>query len=169
MPRPARTAACLITSAALALAAVPPVSADTTLTVTVLPGALSVDAPPSLDFSALVPGQTASVLLPGITVTDARAGVLGWVAEVSIGDLTGTGHTISAEALTYAPGTAATTGTSTVAASPPVSGFPAPSVIQEATMVRGSNTAAWDATVTVNVPNDAPAGNYRAEIIHSVL
>lgn len=141
------------------------------MSVTVDGGALSVTAPSNFELADVAPGRTTEGVLSGITVNDARAGVLGWTATVSVSDFTGKAEpqvTIDASKVTYAAGTAIVTGTSVVTAAPAVTA-PAGSVVQTATGVRGSNTARWDAVIGVDVPAGTLSGTYAAVIVHSVL
>lgn len=168
MKASSRITAGLAAAAVLAGAmALPATAADTTATVAVTKGTLSLSAPETFDLGEIVPGQTASGVLTGITVTDDRAGELGWVASVSVSDFTGTqeGNVLSAEGVTYAPGQAVATGTSTVT---PTSVTAGNGTVQTAESVRGNNTAVWDATLSVTAPSDSLNDTYTAKIVHSV-
>lgn len=133
-------------------------------------GALSISAPASFDLGSVSPGGTASATLAGVAVTDDRAGVLGWVTSVSMGDLTPEtqgGISIPASGFTYDPAAATTTGTVTVTETTATGA--GPSVVQTATAVTGQNAASWDAVVSFVIPSDALADSYAAVLTHSVI
>lgn len=170
MRTPSRILLGLTATAALAGSmAMPAMAADTTATVAVEAGTISLTAPAAVDLGAITPGETTSAVLSGMTVTDDRAGELGWVASVSIGDFAnGTGSdSIAASAASYVAGQAVTTGTSVVTASSVIAGVPG--AVQTATGVAGNNSATWDATVEVAAPADTLAGTYTSTIVHSVV
>lgn len=154
--------------------ALPAIAADkstTTATVEVSAGSLAISAPGAVAaLDQLAPGKSVTAAIDGVTVTDDRADVKGWTAQVVISEFTGqdTGATIPASGSSYVPGTASKTGTSTVAATvqPDLSTV---GVVQSATGVRGNNTASWNATLQVSAPTDALADIYRATLTHSVL
>jgi hypothetical protein len=150
--------------------ALPASAADTTTTVAIQPGVLSLAAPASFDLGNVVPGQTTQATISGVSVSDGRAGVLGWAATVAIGNFTGTNnaaHVIPAANVTYTPAAATVTGTSSVVKSGAVTA-PASATVQTASGVNGNNTAQWSATVAVAAPSDALADSYTATIVHSV-
>lgn len=155
--------------------ALPASAADTTATVVVPVGEIGISAPTSAPLSSLTPGGTASAAVSGVTVTDNRAGEAGWVVQVVLSDFVGVTpldasqpNKISASLASYAPGVAAETGTSTVAATTQ-SNLSVVKTVQTATGVVGNNTAAWDATLSVTAPTDALADTYTAKLTHSVL
>ncbi|GAA0966338.1 WxL domain-containing protein [Frigoribacterium faeni] len=144
-------------------------AADSTMTVAVAAGSLSISAPTAGDLGSVAPGSTGTATLAGVEVTDARAGTVGWPATVAISDFTSAtlSETIPATNLSYAPGVAATTGTATVTAAPATGGTA--SAVQTATDVSGNNTATWDGTLDLTVPADALAApDYTATVTHSV-
>jgi hypothetical protein len=136
-------------------------------------GVLSISAPSSATFPAADPGTTSNANLSGVTVTDTRAGTVGWTTSVSVSDFTSASdptRTIAASALTYTPSTAATTGTVTVAGVNAITASSAAQAVQTATNVTGNNTAAWNAALALAVPSDAlAASDYTATLTHSVL
>ncbi|MCC3299341.1 hypothetical protein [Arthrobacter caoxuetaonis] len=169
MRTPSRITLGLAAAAVLAAGmAVPAQAADTTATVAVTPGTLSLTAPAAFDLGAIVPGSTTSGVLSGITVTDERAGELGWVASVSVSDFAGsaTSNTIAASNVGYAANAATVAGTAVVA---PATVSGEGGAVQTATGVKGVNSATWDADVSITVPADAIADNYTATIVHSVI
>jgi hypothetical protein len=150
--------------------ALPASAADTALTVEVPAGLIGISTPGPTALSALTPGSNATALIEGVTVTDNRAGVAGWTAQVSLSDFTSTttATIISASTATYDTGVAAETGTSTVTSAGLLTGLSTPKPVQTATGVTGNNTAIWGATLTVTAPGDALAANYTATLTHSV-
>lgn len=167
----ARIALGLTATAMLAASmALPASAADTTTTVAIQPGVLTLEAPGSFDLGNVVPGQTTQASLSGVSVSDGRAGVLGWAATASISNFTGTdnaAHVIDVSNVTYTPATAAVTGTSSVVKSGAVVA-PSSDTVQTASGVNGNNTAQWGATISVAAPSDALADSYTATIVHSV-
>lgn len=151
--------------------AIPSSAAETLTTIVVSGGPLGFSsAPASAALGLVEPGTTAAVTLYGIQVSDNRAGTSGWSASVVLTDFTGdrTGDVVSAAGAIYTPTTATTTGyavtvTASTAADPTV-----PRTVQTATGVSGSNTATWDASLTVPVPDGTPADNYTSTLTYSV-
>ena len=70
--------------------ALPASAADTVATVTVPAGQLTISAPVSADLGAVAPGSPISAALGTVTVSDLRAGLLGWDAQVNMSDFVGT-------------------------------------------------------------------------------
>jgi hypothetical protein len=148
-------------------------AADTPVTVEVSGGTLTINAPTaSKDLGSVLAStsvQTVSAALGVVTVTDSRAGTLGWVATAGATDFTGP-QTISVStpgSVTYTPGDAAVTGTANVAATNEDHLYPTVTV-QTATGVSGANTAAWNPTIAVTIPAGAQVGTYSTTITHSV-
>jgi hypothetical protein len=166
-----RTALAVVCSAAmLGVMAGPASGADTVATVVVSSGSLGFSsAPTSAALGEVHPGTVAAITLHGITVTDNRAGTAGWSASVLLMDFTGdaTGARLSAAGATYTPTAATTTGTVSVTASPATDPT-MPRIIQTATCVTGNNTATWDVSLTIQVPNEAVADAYTATVTYSV-
>ncbi|ABK03160.1 conserved hypothetical protein [Arthrobacter sp. FB24] len=150
--------------------ALPASAADTVATVTVPAGQLTISAPASADLGTVAPGSPISAALGTVTVSDLRAGVQGWDAQVNMSDFVGTNTAtvIAAASATYTPGTAAESGTSTVTPSAQT-GLATAKTVQAATGVSGNNTAAWDADLSFTAPADALADTYTATLTHSVL
>ena len=150
--------------------ALPASAVDTTATVEVPVGSLAISAPVSADLATITPGGSATASLTGVKVTDNRAGEAGWAAQVVLDDFVGTTPTnvISSTAATYAPGTAVTDGTVSVAATTQ-SDLSAAKTVQAASGVVGNNTAEWAADLSVTAPSDALADTYTATLTHSVL
>jgi hypothetical protein len=175
---PAAASAATHASATPTPAAAPPAAPggdpDTTVTFSVNVGGLTMTAPVSADLGSGNPGGTISGNLNGnVVVTDVRATLGGtWVATASsTAWTTGTAtpdETIPAADATYAPGTIAVTGTSSAATGGHIitlSGSPQNVVTATVT---GNNTASWDPTITVAVPDAAVGGAYTATLTQSV-
>jgi hypothetical protein len=169
-----RTLARVTISAAAAAAlivvgALPANAADTTATVEVEGGTLSISAPTTAELPAAAPGATSTVQLAGVTVSDTTADTVGWDATVSITDFVSAADadkSISASAFAYVAAAADVTGTATVT-NKTVNG--AAGSVQQASAVVGNNTATWSATLSVTLPTDAlAASDYQATLTHSV-
>ena len=165
-----------LTAFTLALAVTQPAAAEeTTATVTVTGGTLSITVP--ADASSLgarantVTGGTISGPLGQVQVNDARSAAAGsgWVASViSTAFTPPTGPAIPASAVGYTAGVITQVGTATYTPNNPanLTGV-APAVT--ATGITGDNSATWNPTITVAVPGGMAAGVYSATITHSVL
>lgn len=170
MRTPSRTILSLAAAAALAGGIAAPASAaDTSATVAVESGTITLTAPASFDLGGIVPGKTTTSVLAGVKVTDERAGQLGWVASVSVGEFSDKAldETLPADAASYSAEAAVVTGTATLL--PPALLENGTGTAQTATAVRGNNSAVWDAVISVEAPSDALAGTYSAKIVHSVI
>jgi hypothetical protein len=167
-----RTVLVLACSAALAGGmALPASAANTTTTVEVAGGVLTMSAPASADIVTPVsPGDDAIFALSAISVTDTRAGILGWETTASVTDFVGLDvtHIIAKVNASYDPAVTATTGAATFTAAGEVS-LSAPVIVVDAADVTGNNTATWDADLTVAVPDAALADDYTAVLTHSVV
>jgi hypothetical protein len=146
------------------------------VTFSVSVGGLVMTAPDSVDLGSGAPGSTITHNLSGnVVVTDARATLGGaWTASASSSDWTLAGGTgtpdeiIPAEDATYDPGTIAVTGTSTAATGGHIITLsPVAQAVVNAT-VTGNNTATWDPTIAVAVPDAAVGGAYSATLTQSV-
>jgi hypothetical protein len=173
-----RTRGMLVAVAAGALTlgiASPASAADTTATVTVTGGFLTISAPTgagSLGTQAnAVGGVTISGPLGEVQVEDARnpAAGSGWVASVISEAFTpAAGPAIPASAVSYSAGTITKVGTATYTANnPPDLTGVSPAVT--ATGITGDNSATWNPTITVAVPGGMAATTYSAIITHSVV
>ncbi|MCU1532555.1 MAG: hypothetical protein JWO49_2126 [Arthrobacter sp.] len=172
-----RTSIVLLGSAALVSGIALPASADDTeTTVQVQGGGLAISSiPAALDFGVFAPG-TATIpgTIPGLTVTDTRAGVTGWAVSVKLSDFTSSdsanpAKVIPASAATYTPTGTAASGVATVTPAGATTLATAGQPIQTATGVSGNNGATWAADLSVAIPSDALAGHYTATLTHSVL
>lgn len=172
-----RTPPLLVTATAALLTVAAPAwagSSDTVASVTVEGGVLSVTAPAdagTLGASVGSDGATISGRLGQVHVEDSRNAADGasWVASVTTTDFAASsGPGLPAAGVGYVVGDVATTGTATLTAHDPddLSGTVA---VLTATEVAGDNSATWDPTITVAVPDGATAGTYTATITHSVV
>lgn len=150
--------------------ALPASAADTTATVEVPAGLLTISAPANADLGTVAPGSLITAAVGNVAVSDLRAGEEGWNAQVSMTDFVGTNTAtvIPAASATYTPAAAVETGTSTVAPTPQT-GLATAKTVQAATGVVGNNTAAWDADLSFTAPTDALADTYTATLTHSAL
>jgi hypothetical protein len=169
----------VMTSSAVALAGVAPVSAattgTTTATVTITGGALAITVPTnagSLGSEAnAVGGTTISGQLGEVQVSDARsAGAgAGWIASaISTAFTPAAGPTIGAANVGYSAGSVTKVGTATYTANDPASLVGVAPVVT-ATGITGDNSATWNPTINVAVPGGMAAGTYSATITHSLL
>jgi hypothetical protein len=161
--------AAVLTFAAPAFAAT---AANTPVTVTVTGGALGISAPTASVLlgtpSGSASAQTVTAPLGTVLVTDARAGIAGWVATVGSTDFTGP-TPILAGAVAYTPGAPTVGGIATVTPGAVTALSNAVTTIaQTATAVSGVNTASWIPSIAVTIPAGALAGSYGATITHSV-
>lgn len=148
---------------------------DTTASVTVQGGSLSISVPTAagnLGTQAnTVGGETISGPLGQVQVSDARdaAAGSGWVASViSTAFTPPSGPAIPASAVAYSAGVITQVGTATYTSNNPgdLTGV-VPAVT--ATGITGDNSATWTPTISVTVAGGMAAGVYSATITHSVL
>ena len=171
-----RTALVLACSAALAGSMALPASAadfgDTPTTVTITGGLLSVVVPAGASLSTGTPGANATVTLGATTVTDARAGDIGWSATVTLPVLTGetlTTETIPTTAAFYLASTAVPiSGSPTLDAPATRTDLSSAKVSQTASAVSGNNSASWTALLTVPIPAQVLADTYTGTLTQSV-
>lgn len=148
---------------------------DTTATVTIIGGTLSITVPPAAGnlgtrANTVGPGTISGPLGP-VQVQDARnaAAGSGWVASViSTAFTPPAGPAIPASAVGYTAGTITRVGTATYTANDPAN-LTGVSPAVTATGITGSNSATWNPTITVTVPGGTAAGVYAATITHSVV
>jgi hypothetical protein len=123
---------------------------------------------PGGTFPAVAPGATAARGLVGVTVTDTRAGLAGWLSSISTTDVASVATSTSTPSahVSYVPEAALTVGAVTVTAATVAAGA---STVQAATAVHG-NTAVWHAALSVHLPADAlRANDYGAVLAHAVI
>ena len=154
---------------------VPAAAADTTATVTVTGGFLTITAPTTAGNLGTrgnsVGGGTISGPLGQVQVEDARGAAAGsgWVASVISSAFTPpAGPAIAASAVSYNAGVVTKVGTATYTANNP-SNLTGVSPAVTATGITGDNSATWNPTITVNVGGGMAAGVYSATITHSVV
>lgn len=145
----------------------------TTTTFTIAAGSLAITAPSNalLQTNSAAAEPVATGTFSDVTVTDTRRGTTDWTVYVSGGGFTRTGGTDSLPSK-YTTGDARVMGTADVDDSYEFTrtGWPeeAPSVAVTVTGVSGLNTVSWNPTVSVDVPDDALAGQYTSTVTHSV-
>lgn len=167
-----RTALVLACSAALAGGmALPASAADTTTTVTITGGSLSLTAPVGAVLSTGTPGADSTVTLGTTTVTDGRAGILNWTATVTLPVLTGdvlTAETIPTTAATYLASSATLTGSPTLVAPATQTDLTTAKSSQATSAISGDNSASWAALLTVPIPAQVLADTYSGILTQSV-
>jgi hypothetical protein len=166
------TAALVLLTAGPALAD----SGDTGATFTIIGGAVVITAPvgPVSLNSAMAPSlspQTAGPTpLGAITVNDGRGDTVNWNTTVIATPFTVTGtpaRTVAANAVTYAPGSASSTGTVTVTPVDSVTDLTSAVQVVAATGVSGINSGSWSPNLSVAVPAGALVGLYASTVTHS--
>jgi hypothetical protein len=145
---------------------------DTTVTFTVSSGLLSMTAPATVNLGTNGPGTTIAGGLGAVTVTDDRALLsAAWTVVASASDwTTGAGtpaETIPAGDVGYDPGAITTTGTIT-ATGTPITLADVPKPVVTGTAGVGDNTATWDPTLSVAIPDSAVVGTYTGTLTQSV-
>jgi hypothetical protein len=142
-------------------------------------GTLSISAPELLDLGPTTSdGGVISARMGTVTVTD-RRGVVGgaWTVRVSATPFStgrgAVGQRVAPSSIAYWSGPAiARSGTAALGPGQPGPSQAVPLTTTRtafsATGVAGNNTAAWNPTVVIRVPEAAVAGRYRGAIIHSV-
>ena len=147
---------------------------DTTATVTVEGGSLSITVPGAAAHlgtrANTVAAGTISGPLGQVQVLDARSAAAGstWTASAISTAFTGQSPALPATGISYSAGTIAKVGTATYVADNPGSLVGVAPVVT-ATGITGDNSATWTPTITVAVPGGSVAGTYTAVITHSVL
>jgi hypothetical protein len=165
--------AALVVGAALPASAAGPGQSSATITVT--GGALSITAPADAGNLGTransVLGGTVSGPLGPVQVNDARSAAAGsgWVVSViSTAFTPPSGPAIAASAVGYVAGTITKVGTATYTANDPGNLTGVVTAVT-ATGITGDNSATWNPTITVTVPGGMAAGVYSATITHSVV
>lgn len=149
-------------------------AAETTATVTVTGGALSITVPASAGNLGTrqnsVLGGTISGPLGEVQVNDARAAAAGsgWVATVISTAFTPfEGPAIPAAAVGYTAGAITKVGTATFTANNPTNLTGVVAAVT-ATGITGDNSATWDPTINVFVAGGMAAGVYSGTVTQSV-
>jgi hypothetical protein len=152
----------------------PASAAETSATVTVTGGALSITVPVSAGNLGTrensVLGGIISGQLGEVQVSDARAAAAGsgWVATVISTAFTPlSGPTIGAAEVGYTAGAITKVGTATFTANNPANLTGVVAAVT-ATGITGDNSATWDPTINVFVPGGMAAGVYSGTITQSV-
>jgi hypothetical protein len=152
----------------------PACAAETSATVTVTGGALSITVPVSAGNIGTrentVLGGTVSGPLGEVQVSDARAAAAGsgWVATViSTAFTPPSGPTIGAAEVGYTAGAITKVGTATFTANNPANLTGVVAAVT-ATGITGDNSATWDPTINIFVAGGMAAGVYTGTITQSV-
>jgi hypothetical protein len=152
----------------------PACAAETSATVTVTGGALSITVPVSAGNLGTrentVSGGTVSGQLGEVQVSDARAAAAGsgWVVTViSTAFTPPSGPTIGAAEVGYTAGAITKVGTATFTANNPVNLTGVVPAVT-ATGITGDDSATWDPTINVFVAGGMAAGVYSGTITQSV-
>ena len=162
----------------LTLAIALPASAapgDTTATLTVTGGSLSISVPANANLGTLSNsenGGTVSGALGQVQVLDARTAAAGssWTASVISTTFAPTaGTAIAASAVSYTAGAITETGTSVTTANDP-GDLTGVSAAVTASAITGDNSASWNPTIHVAMPGGIAGASttYTATITHSV-
>jgi hypothetical protein len=168
------TRSALVLSAAVALVgvgAVPAMAVDAPVDVAVEAGSLVITTDP-IAMPSVAPGVASTSEDFAVVVSDLRAqSELGWVASVSMSELTGATPTniLSPELATYTAAGTETVGVATVATADAITDLTAATPTQTATAITGNNTTTWSAALSVAVPPAALADTYSAVLTQSVL
>ncbi|MFJ8075564.1 hypothetical protein ACIQ7Q_16890 [Streptomyces sp. NPDC096176] len=160
------------------LPAVAQPSGDTTVTFTVATANLTIEVPSSRDLGSGFPGQTVSGQLGTVKVIDQRAAANAtWTASVVATQFdTGTDdptETIPPNLVDYWSGPAtATTGTGNFVPGQPTRAdrvsLERPRTAFSKTSGSGNNSASWNPTLEITIPQDAVGGLYSGTVTHSV-
>jgi hypothetical protein len=164
----------LVTSlAGVVLLAAPAHAVDTPATIQINAGELSISAPvgtiASTPIDASIAAQSVAFALGDVTVSDAFGGTAGWSASVLITPFVSATGSIPVTDGTYALGAVAQTGVVTVTPTDLATLGAADATVATGTAASGVNTAVWNPTITVPIPESALAGTYTSTVTHSVL
>jgi hypothetical protein len=133
-------------------------------------GGLSISVPETASTRELQAGETVTIELGSVVVTDTRGITTGasWdVSTVSQGVRNGSGNILGGEQFSYALSEITfTAGTLLVTHAPP--NLSTLSEILSATGGLGRNSATWTPVITIVVPADQAGGSYSGTIVHSV-
>ncbi|MGW7359682.1 hypothetical protein ACWGI0_24385 [Streptomyces sp. NPDC054802] len=172
---------CAVAVAVVGAASLPAVaqpSGDTTVTFTVATANLTLEVPASRDLGSGFPGETISGQLGTVKVIDERAAAEAtWtVSVVSTQFDTGTdspAEVVVPNLVTYWSGpTTATTGNGDFVPGQPTRAdrvtLNQPRTAFSKTSGSGNNTASWNPTLEITIPQDAVGGLYSGTVTHSV-
>ena len=133
-------------------------------------GALLISVPESMAPQELNAGETVTVEMDAVVVTDTRGITTGaaWsVSATSAGVRDLSGHILGGQHFSYAMREVNKTG-GLILAPHTLNSMSSLSVILNATSGAGSNSATWIPMITVAVPADQATGTYIGTIVHSV-
>ncbi|MBM0232058.1 hypothetical protein JNW91_09390 [Micromonospora sp. STR1_7] len=177
-----KTLLTLTASAATVLTLAAPAAAaptdDTIVTFTIGTANLDITAPPAVNLGAAFAGDTLTGQIGPVTVTDQRAALSAtWTATVSSTAFNtgggGPSESITPGLVDYWSGPAtATTGTGTFVpgqlTSAQAVSLNLPRTAFSKTSGSGNNSATWNPTIEIEIPDAAVAGTYTGVITHSV-
>lgn len=180
-----RTALVALTAAALGLAAVPAAHAagdNTTISLQVVTGNLTIDAPDSASLGTVsaAPGSTATGNLGATTVADSRGTLLGWsvTAVTTTASMSTGGATPKTIALTAAGPLGWVTGTVTAGTGSLLSGVSAgaggflnnttPIPVAVSALGAGGGSYTYNPTLTFTTPANVEAGTYSVVVTQTV-
>jgi len=148
---------------------------DTSVTVSLTGGSLSITAPTDAGNLGTRANTVAGSVITGplgqVQVNDARGAAAGsgWVASViSTAFTPPAGPAIPATAVGYTAGVIAKVGTATHTANDP-GNLTGVAPVVTATGITGDNSATWNPAIAVRVPGGMAAGVYSATLTHSVV
>jgi hypothetical protein len=133
-------------------------------------GALLISVPESMAPQELNAGETITVEMGAVTVTDTRGITTGaaWsVSATSAGVRDSSGNVLGGQFFSYALREVNKTG-GLILAPHTLNSMSSLSVILNASSGAGSNSATWIPIITVAVPTDQASGTYIGTIVHSV-
>lgn len=168
------SAVCLVVSLGTTLPAVADGTADSSATVTLQGGGLSISAPGDAGNLGTSSNSVGVVTISGqlgqVQVTDSRGAPAGsgWTATAISTAFTPTsGPAIGAGFVGYTSGPITKVGTATYTANDPTT-LSGVAPVVTATAITGDNTATWNPTIHVTIAADMAAGVYFGTITHSV-
>ncbi|WP_105036266.1 hypothetical protein [Cryobacterium aureum] len=158
--------------------ALPASAADTTTTLAIENGTLSITVPNAAYMGSqpnTVGGSVVTASLGQVTVSDARpmnsAGA-SWTVNASATGFVASGQstTIPASAIGYTVGTVTKVGSpSYIVTTTNLSSMATAAAVVAASSVYSSSSAAWNPTITIKVPSGMSAATYTSMITHSVF
>jgi len=131
-------------------------------------GVLSISVPSALSEINVNSGETLTIELGQVVVTDTRASGTPWtVASVCSSVRNGSGDLITGQFFAYSMKNLSSTGEA-VLVEHTLNSMLASAPVLDATVGVASNGATWTPVITIAVPQDQPPGTYTGQITHSV-